>query len=153
MIPSTADRQALADLVHRYAAGVDDRRLGDVAALFTDDAELILPNPPASLEPVTVHRGRLAIAEAVAAVAAVERTAHAIVGEVYEREPDPDAARGRIACIAHHWLRRGDRIEAFVWYARYDDSYARTVSGWRIARRVLSIDAIERRHLAQLRPG
>ena len=35
-----ADRAALSDLVHRYAAGVDDRQFDSVAKLFTDTAEL-----------------------------------------------------------------------------------------------------------------
>lgn len=152
-MPSAADRLALADLVHRYAAGVDDRRFGDVVALFTDDAELTLPDPPKSLEPVLVHRGRHAIAEALAAVGAVERTGHAVVGEVYAAGPDPDSARGRIACIAHHWSRRDDHIGAVVWHVRYDDAYTRTAGGWRIARRVLTIDAIETRPVRRLRPG
>ena len=37
------DRLALADLVHLYASAVDDRRFGDVVELFTETAELRLP--------------------------------------------------------------------------------------------------------------
>jgi 3-phenylpropionate/cinnamic acid dioxygenase small subunit len=36
-----ADRTALADLVHRYAAGVDDRQFDRVTTLFTEKAELV----------------------------------------------------------------------------------------------------------------
>ena len=49
---SVADRLALTDLVHLYAAAVDDRRFDDVVELFTDTAELRLPDPPQHLEPV-----------------------------------------------------------------------------------------------------
>lgn len=145
------DRLALADLVHRYAAGVDDRRFDDVADLFTDDAELAVPDPPRSLEPVARHRGRDTVRDAVAAVAAVDRTRHAIVGEVYLVGVDTDHACGRIACIAHHWTRHADQIADVVWHVRYDDDYVRTGAGWLFARRVLTIDAIETRPVRRLR--
>ena len=56
MTLAIADRLALADLVHLYAAAVDDRRFDDVVELFTDTAELRLPDPPRSLDPVR-HTG------------------------------------------------------------------------------------------------
>src|ERR1700754_1226136 len=110
MTLSTNDRAALSDLVHRYAAGVDDRQFDSVAGLFTVEAELIVPEPPAALKPIHWHRGQAAIATAVAAVAAVTRTEHAIVGEVYDEGSRPGTARGRIACVAHHWTQRGDEV-------------------------------------------
>src|ERR1700757_1632662 len=84
MILSANDRAALSDLAHRYAANVDDRQFDAAAQLFTATAELTVPEPPAALEPIRSHRGQEAIAAAVAAVAAVTRTEHAIVGEVYD---------------------------------------------------------------------
>jgi 3-phenylpropionate/cinnamic acid dioxygenase small subunit len=39
----SADRAALSDLVHRYAANVDDRQFEAVAELFTGTAELTVP--------------------------------------------------------------------------------------------------------------
>ena len=77
------DRLALTDLVHLYASAVDDRRFDDVVELFTETAELRLPDPPRSLEPVRRHHGRDGVRAAMAALAAVTRTEHAIVGEVY----------------------------------------------------------------------
>jgi SnoaL-like domain len=148
------DRCALADLVHRYAAAVDDRRFDDAAALFTEDAELVVPDPPRSLDPVTHHRGLPAIRAAVAAVAAVDRTEHAIVGEVYTAS-GPDRARGRITCVAHHWSR--DTADApvgdLVWHLRYDDRYVRTGQEWLFSVRTLTINAIETRRVRRLRPG
>jgi hypothetical protein len=146
------DRPALADVVHRYAAGVDDRRFDAVAELFSVTAELILPEPPAVLEPVHQHRGTAAIAAAVAAVAQTIRTQHAIVGEVYDDGPRPGTARGRIACVAHHWSRRADEIVDAAWHLRYDDEYELTDAGWRITRRALTIDAIEARQVRRVRP-
>src|SRR5690606_32219407 len=54
---STGDRVELADLVARYALHVDRRDLAALAGLFTDDAVLVLPDPPERMGPVLVHRG------------------------------------------------------------------------------------------------
>lgn len=152
MTSGAADRTALSDLVHRYASGIDDRRFDDVLKLFTQEAELTVPDPPATLEPVVRHAGQAAVGAAIAAVAATVRTEHAIAGEVYDAGPGPDAARGRITCIAHHWDRRGDELVDVVWHLRYDDEYQHTDAGWRIRRRVLTINAIEARPVRRLRP-
>ena len=147
------DRLALTDLAHRYAAGIDDRQFDTVAQLFTDTAELMLPEPPAALDPVHRHCGHAAIRTAIAAVAATIRTEHAIVGEVFDAGPQPDSARGRIACVAHHWSHHGDQLTDVVWHLRYDDEYRLTDAGWRIARRALTINAIETRPMRRVRSG
>jgi 3-phenylpropionate/cinnamic acid dioxygenase small subunit len=152
MTPPANDRAALSDLVHRYAANVDDRQFDLVAKLFTVTAELTVPDPPAVLDPIHSHRGQEAIAAAVAAVTAVARTQHAIVGEVYDEVSGPGIARGRIACIAHHWNQRGDEVVDVVWHLRYDDEYELTDAGWRISRRALTINAIETRPVRRLLP-
>ncbi|ORB87097.1 hypothetical protein B1987_00090 [Mycobacterium kansasii] len=143
---------ALHDLVHRYAAHVDDREFDSAAALFTVSAELAVPDPPATLTPVHAHRGRPAIAAAVAAVAQALRTEHAIAGEVYDRGPAGGVARGRIGCVAHHWSRRAGDLVDVVWHLRYDDEYQLTETGWRISRRALTINAIEVRPVRRLLP-
>ncbi|MDP7726169.1 nuclear transport factor 2 family protein [Mycobacterium sp. TY814] len=151
------DRAALSDLVHRYAALVDDRQFDSVATLFTETAELVVADPPSELTPVRTHRGRDAIAAAVAAVGRLLRTEHAIVGEVYDAGPAPDLARGRITGIAHHWSHRsgesGTELVDVVWHLRYDDEYRLTVSGWRISRRALTVNALETRPVRRVRPG
>ncbi|OBK63110.1 hypothetical protein A5656_09670 [Mycobacterium gordonae] len=149
-------RAALSDLVHRYAALVDDRQFDSVARLFTDSAELVVADPPSALTPVDTHRGRDAIAAAVGAVARLARTEHAIVGEVYDEGAGPDLARGRITGVAHHWTQRvadggGTEIVDVVWHLRYDDEYRLTEAGWRISRRVLTVNAIETRPVRRLR--
>jgi hypothetical protein len=148
-----ADRLAVADLVHVYAAAADDRRLEDVIDLFTETAELRLPDPPRELNPVIVRRGRDGVREALGVLREVDRTEHAIVGEVYAAGPGPDHALGRIACIAHHWTRSGEQVADLVWHLRYDDEYLRTPAGWRIHGRKLTINAIETRPVRRLRDG
>jgi hypothetical protein len=147
-----ADRLALTDLVHLYASAVDDRRFEDVVELFTDTAELRLPDPPRSLEPVRRHHGHDGVRAAMAALASVTRTEHAIVGEVYAaRDGDVNYALGRITCIAHHWTADSDQVTDLVWHLRYDDEYLRTRAGWRIHGRALTINAIETRPVRRLR--
>jgi hypothetical protein len=146
------DRLALTDLVHLYASAVDDRRFDDVVELFTETAELRLPDPPRSLEPVRRHHGHDGVRSAMSALAAVTRTEHAIVGEVYAaRDGDANYALGRITCIAHHWTADADQITDLVWHLRYDDEYLRTRAGWRIHGRALTINAIETRPVRRLR--
>ena len=146
------DRLAVADLVHLYAAAVDDRRFDDVVALFTDTAELWLPDPPRALEPVLRHHGPDGVRSALTVVAGLERTEHSVVGEVYAEGPQHDYALGRIACIAHHWTVEDGRATDVVWHLRYDDEYQRTPSGWRIHGRALTINAIETRPARLVRP-
>ncbi|HWF30194.1 MAG TPA: nuclear transport factor 2 family protein [Mycobacterium sp.] len=152
MTLSVNDRASLSELVHRYAAGVDDRQFGSVAELFTTNGELMVPEPPAALEPIHSHQGQRAIAAAVAAVAAVARTEHAIIGEVYDEVGRRGCARGRIACVAHHWNQRPDEVVDVVWHVRYDDDYELTDGGWRISHRALTINAIETRPARRLLP-
>jgi SnoaL-like domain len=146
------DRLALSDLVHRYAAWIDDRRFDDVAGLFVHDATLSLPDAPRSLEPCFVHRGLDDIGRAISAVAAVARTQHAIVGEVYDAGRREGVALGRISCIAHHWSRRDEQFTDAAWHLRYDDEYVRAHDAWRFRSRTVTIDAIETPPVRRLRP-
>jgi hypothetical protein len=148
---SLPDRSALSDLVHRYAAAVDDRDVETVIELFVADGELVLPDPPDVLTPVRSHRGPAAIADALGAAISVGRTHHAIDSQVYSPGANPDRAQGRIAATAHHWSRRSEGVTDLVWYLRYDDQYVRTETSWLLARRTLTIDAIETRPARRLR--
>jgi SnoaL-like domain len=152
MTPPAIDRNGLSDVVHRYAAGVDDREFNSVAELFIVTGELIVADPPAALRPTHSHRGRAAIVAALAKVAQVARTEHAIVGEVYDEGDRSGSAHGRITCVAHHWNRRADDVFDAVWHLRYDDEYEMTAAGWRIARRAMTVNALETRPTRKLLP-
>ncbi len=152
MTLAVADRLALADLVHLYAAAIDDRRFDDVVELFTETAELRLPDAPQSLDPVRTHRGRDGVRAAMSTVSGLARTEHAIVGEVYAPGADADYALGRITCVAHHFTLTGGEPADLIWHLRYDDEYLRTRAGWRIHGRALTINAVEVRPIRRLRP-
>ena len=139
---------------HRLGASVrrrvDDRQFNSVAELFIEKPSCAARST-AELGPVHRHCGHAAIRTAIAAVTATVRTEHAIVGEVFHAGPRSDSARGRIACVAHHWSQHGDQLTDLVWHLRYDDEYRRTDAGWRIARRTLTINAIETRPVRRVR--
>jgi ketosteroid isomerase-like protein len=144
------DRLALADLVHRYAAYVDAGDVADVVALFTQDAVMVVPEPPERLGPVVEHH-RDRIPDAMAALASITRTVHEIVGEVYDATADPDRAGGLVKGVAHHVMVGADGPSDVVWRLRYADDYRRTPDGWRFARRELTIDMIETRPVTNVR--
>jgi hypothetical protein len=129
------------DLAHRYAAAVDDRDFAAVAALFAPDGVLAVPRPPRSLDPVVEHIGPDGVLEAMAALAPVPLTFHAVVGQVY------DGTRGRIACVAHHVVPRDGLVTDLVWHLRYLDEYVETPAGWRFGRREVHVDLVETRTL------
>ena len=139
-------RSELSDLVHRYAAYVDARRWDDVAALFTEDAVLVVPEPPRTLEPAVSRDVR----EAMSALEGTLRTVHEVLGEVYDETPD--GARGVVRGVAHHLVERDGGAVDLTWRLRYDDAYRRTPAGWRFARRALTIDVVEVRPVQKVRP-
>jgi ketosteroid isomerase-like protein len=136
-----ADRLALHDLVHRYAAAVDDRDADGVAALFAADATLVVPDPPARLDPVVEHHGADGVRAALAPLDQFRRTVHEVAGVLLD--PDGDGARGRVTGVAHHYLERDQGLADLRWRLRYDDRYVRAGEGWRIARRAVTVLAVE----------
>lgn len=154
-----ADLIALAGLVDRYAALVDDREFAALAALFTEDAVLHQPQPPKRMTPSGTVVGRSAIEENFAQLRAVEATQHAIVGRVFDAADSPETpdgparAAGRIGCIAHHVsgsdaAAGGHGRTDHAWHLTYRDRYRRVGSVWLIAERTLDLHWIEARRVA-----
>jgi ketosteroid isomerase-like protein len=141
------DRAALTDLVHRYAACVDDRDLDGVAALFTEDGVLARPGPGTSLEPATEVVGRAEIRRAMEVLAGIDRTVHEVTGLVLTGT-GADTATGRVAGVAHHVTGDSDH----VWHLTYRDDYRRVDGAWLLARRALTIVFIEDRPVRRRRP-
>ncbi len=152
MIP-VEEWAALHDLVHRYAARVDERDFAGVARLFGDDGVLALPNPPREFGPVREHRGPEGVEAALSVLDDVPLTAHGITGAVFDPGDDLATARGRIACVAHHVTPRDGRFADAVWHLRYLDRYAKTGGAWRFARREVHLDLIGTREVRASRLG
>lgn len=133
-----ADHLALADLVHRYAAGVDDRDLDAVTALFCADATMTAPVDPGRSPDTVTHDGLVAITAALGAVRRLPVTVHAVVGTVFDAVT-ADEARGRVACVAVHAFERDGGARDDTWHVVYRDRYRRTDAGWRFASRTLEV--------------
>jgi ketosteroid isomerase-like protein len=136
---NSLDRLEITDLVHRYAACIDSGNIAQTAGLFTDDAVLIIPNPPDSYSPAVAFAGRDLINHTLERVLKLDGTFHEVVGHVLDPiDGDADRAIGRTACVAHHFVRGKDD----QWHIHYDDIYVRTPEGWRFARRAYTIDSM-----------
>jgi ketosteroid isomerase-like protein len=145
------DRVELLDLVARYALYADRRDFAGIGSLFTDDAVLVLPDPPKDLGPVRTFTGRDDIVGSLSSLNEVPVTSHEIVGQVFEAD-----GTGHIACVAHHLTEREPgKPSDLVWHLRYTDTYRRSDGspGWRFARRALQIDFIETRPVRRWRVG
>ncbi|TDD35053.1 nuclear transport factor 2 family protein [Actinomadura sp. KC06] len=152
MTPAVADRLALGDLVARYALHADRRDIDALAALFTEDAVLVLPDAPRHLDPVRTFTGREEIAASLAALNGIPVTFHALAGQVFDAGSGPGTATGQVACVAHHISEREPgKATDLVWHTRYTDTYRLDGGAWRIARRELRIDTIETRPVRRWR--
>ncbi|WP_157268648.1 nuclear transport factor 2 family protein [Azohydromonas aeria] len=134
--PSPVERllaeQACRDLVARAAQATDSQRHEDFAALFTPDGVLTRPGG----EPL---RGREAIVASYRMRPAARITRHLVTGGVIELE-SPTRARGLSVVL----LWSGDAADAEGPFGRpaqrqalgeFEDEFALTAEGWRIARR------------------
>ncbi|GAA2727615.1 nuclear transport factor 2 family protein [Actinocorallia aurantiaca] len=155
MTLSTGDRVELSDLVARYALYVDRQDFTALAGLFTEDAVLVLPDPPKALEPVLEYSGREEVRKAIGRVEFFPVTSHFLGGQVFDAGPEPGTAVGYVNCAANHVSAgtedTGGRPVDLVWHVRYTDSYRNEEGSWRFARRSLHIDWIETRQVRRMR--
>ncbi|WP_227982585.1 nuclear transport factor 2 family protein [Nocardia spumae] len=137
------DRLALTVLTARYAQAVDRRDATALAALFTPDAELVLPPVLNGTDAMSVLTGREALVSAVIdAVSRYRATRHVVEQQVLETI-SRDRARGETYCTAHHIHRRGDEYRDRRVALRYRDDFARTADAWLFSRRELVVDFTE----------
>jgi hypothetical protein len=130
-IEDAADRIELRALVDRYAVAADTRDRDGFVGAFTGDGVLAVG---ADVE----LRGAQIAAPLDYLDAHYERTMH-FVGN-HDVTLAGDAAHGVVYCLAHHLSRRDGELVDTAMAARYEDDYVRTETGWRIARRAVTID-------------
>jgi len=124
-----------AELAHAYATCVDARDVEGLAALFTPDCVLVVPDPPAHLDPVVERHGPDGLRAALAPLAAFASTRHEV------ESVEVDGSAGVVTGTAHHLLDDGTDLR---WRVRYDDEYEQDGDGWRIARRAVTALAIDK---------
>jgi 3-phenylpropionate/cinnamic acid dioxygenase small subunit len=119
------DRQDIADVLLRYATGIDRRDWPLFRTVFTDDCEL--------------DYGEIGSWQGVDAVTEFMQQAHAMAGHTMHRltnqviTVDGDEAQARTYIDALIML--GDNTSGVNAAGFYDDDIVRTGEGWRIARR------------------
>lgn len=139
--PSAAGdaRQALRDLVERYARGADRRMPAEVADLFVPDGRLAIFEGGLS-EARSDLRGRAMIEKALGRLSRYRVTTH-LLGQQHVDELD--LGRGRAAaetyCMAHH-VTDGPPARDHLMAIRYLDEFERTSEGWRFLERRLIVD-------------
>jgi 3-phenylpropionate/cinnamic acid dioxygenase small subunit len=119
------DRQDIADVLLRYATGIDRRDWPLFRTVFTDDCEL--------------DYGEVGSWKGVDAVTEFMQQAHAMTGHTMHRltnqviTVDGDAAQARTYVDALIML--GDNTSGVNAAGFYDDDMVRTERGWQIVRR------------------
>jgi len=125
-----ADRIEIDDLLVRYAAAIDEQDWALLDTCFTPDADVDYTTSGGIAGKYPEVRAWLEKALSI-----FSATVHAISNSRIELSGDH--ATGRTLVTNPMVLPKGDG-GAFVFtvYAYYDDEFARTDAGWRIARRV-----------------
>jgi 3-phenylpropionate/cinnamic acid dioxygenase small subunit len=119
------DRQDIADVLVRYATGIDRRDWPLFRTVFTDDCEL--------------DYGEVGSWQGVDAVTEFMQQAHALAGHTMHRltnqviTVDGDSAQARTYVDALIML--ADNNSGVNAAGFYDDEFVRTEKGWQIARR------------------
>jgi SnoaL-like domain len=145
-----SDEDQLRALSVEYAAAADGRDGERFAALFTDRGALVVPNYPDDLRPVITRSGGDTLRQVPELLRRYDRTFHQLSNHRYA--VDGDDATGEVLCVAHHAStpEGGDpgNPTDTVWFIRYRDTYRRTRSGWRFARRELHLQWVEEHPVA-----
>jgi ketosteroid isomerase-like protein len=124
------DRQAIRDLVTRYACAVDRRDFDAVAACFTPDAEA----------DYTYFKGPIGVVleKIRAGVGGFAMTMHVVGNHLAEVHGD-EAASETYAICHHRRPGASDGVDLVV-AMRYLDELVRTTEGWRIRRRRATVE-------------
>jgi uncharacterized protein (TIGR02246 family) len=136
-----ADEAAVRNVIARIAQTADAGEIADYLALFTDDAEWVMPDNPTIGLAGSTRRGHEAIRDGV-----VERraagvqgpgsfTRHVITTVAVSVESD-DVATARA-----YFLYYGETatVPALRSMGQYDDTFRRSVDGWKLSRRSITM--------------
>jgi hypothetical protein len=128
------DRQAIVDLTIAYGWILDHGPRSDLDTVFTADASanyggVEFDGLPAIIDKIDGSLGRLSISQ------------HLIANQ--QVSIDGDTATCRCYLQAQHTLRGTEGGDNYIMAGRYFDDLIRTPDGWRMTRRVLTIDWTE----------
>jgi ketosteroid isomerase-like protein len=140
-ISTAVPHTELEALSRRYAAAVDHRDSAAFLAVFTPDATLRVEGSGQKPRTLTGHEE---LAGVIPVVARFPRTYHLVAQGLYTVEGA--SAEGEVYCTANHFSDSQAGGRNHVWYIRYLDRYSADSDGrWRIANRIVTVDATEDR--------
>jgi hypothetical protein len=142
LVRALADQRAFERLTEEYAHATDRREPGRAASLFTEDGVFTLFMDGPESEPTAQHRGRPAIAEAIASVSRYDATTHFLGQRSFE--VDGHQARGETYCLAYHVRKKPGLQVNLVLAIRYLDTCVRHDGRWLLRERRLIADWMER---------
>ncbi|GAA0291808.1 nuclear transport factor 2 family protein [Kineococcus aurantiacus] len=142
---SGSDHEAIRRLVDAYAHHADRRDPDRQAAVFSQDAQVLLfEGDPAQVAPLQTIRGREALAATFTGLIAQYEATTYLNGQS-DIDVTGDSATAETYCMAHHLLRDDGQRVLLTMAIRYLDTFERTASGWRIAERRIVFDWTDRR--------
>lgn len=141
-VRALADQRALERLTEEYARATDRREPDRAAALFTEDALFTLLRDGPGTQPSEQHRGRPAIAAAIASVSRYDATTHFLGQRTFDVAGDE--AHGETYCLACHVRYKPGALVNVVMSIRYLDTCVRLDGRWLLRERTLIADWTDR---------
>jgi hypothetical protein len=142
LVRALADQRELERLTEEYAQATDRREPARAASLFTEDGLFTMFMDGAQAQPTAQHRGRPAIAAAIATVSRYDATTHFLGQRSFE--VDGDQARGESYCLAYHVRNKPGLLANVLLAVRYLDTCLRRDGRWLFSERVLIADWTDR---------
>jgi hypothetical protein len=140
------ERQAIRDVVDRYAHCADRRQPTEQAAVFTLDGTVLLyEGDPNVTGPVQTVSGREELASTFAGLIAQYDATTYINGQCTLERTGPTTATGETYCMAFHILHDVEQRFLLTMSIRYLDSFTKIDGEWLIAERKLIFDWTDRR--------
>jgi hypothetical protein len=133
MVRQVDDHNRIAQLIYRYAQGIDRRDWDQVRSCFADDA---VADGSRTTAPIEEY-----LAAVRPGVEYYPTTMHFMGNQIIE--VDGDSAQAETYAVAYHWKGEpagSDHPENLIVGVRYHDTLARRGAGWIIVRRQVDPD-------------
>jgi hypothetical protein len=141
-----AERQAIRDVVDRYAHYADRRRPAEQASVFTSDGTVLLyEGDPNVTAPVQTVSGTEELTATFAGLIAQYDATTYLNGQSTLQRTGELTATGETYCMAYHLLHDEEQRFLLTMAIRYLDSFAKVDGSWLIAERKLIFDWTDRR--------
>ncbi|GAA4487951.1 nuclear transport factor 2 family protein [Microbacterium panaciterrae] len=126
------DWYAITRLITQYGRLADQRRMTEMAELFTPDGRMLMFRARTAA-PAEAPQGTAELIEAFGALTAFSATSHVLSPS--EVLVDGDAAQAHTYCMSHHIRDTPDGRVRFTLADRYEDALIRVGERWRFQER------------------